>query len=170
MIFSNELIYYKSPKGIYVAQEQTGYSGRTPFSGTYLFNGKEPVSTHHDAWLFVPDETELTKLEQLKSGGRTNFRWALRDKDDELVKKLNLPEEISLEDAHEYDDDYSKYIGKECEQYSVRHFYTRKYDIADDYYEQLDFSIKFLGEIESEWTNNPVRDTYKVFKNKYKSE
>lgn len=171
MNLPEDLIYYKSPSGIYIASSaSTNYSGRSVLRGTYLFNGKTPVSTHHDAWLFIPDETELKKLEQLKSGGKINFRWALSNKDDELVKKLNLPEEISLEDAHEYDDDYSKYIGKECEQYSVRHFYDRVHDMADDYYEQIDFEIKFLGDIQSEWTNNLVTDTYKVYKTEYKSE
>ena len=85
-----KLDYYKSEKGIYVANHHISYLNRRDELDKHhpvKINGKQPQKTHHVSWLFVEGETELKSLSIETTGEICNYRWELKDSTPELVKK-----------------------------------------------------------------------------------
>lgn len=166
-----KLDYYKSEKGLFVSNSNKGYSGRRePISGKFKINGKDPQTTHANGWYFIDGEDEFSKFEKEVSGKRENYRWELKDSCPEPIA-ATLPKTISLEDSCEWydDDDYYDYrIGSDCKHYDYAIFYTRTSDLIPPEYVEEEVELNFLGEIQSEWTNNPVNDSYTVYKTSYK--
>jgi hypothetical protein len=167
-----KLEYYKSEKGIYVAQENISYLNRRELLGKrkpILINGKVPEKTNHVSWLFISGESELLSLSAKVTGEKHNYRWELKESTPELVADT-LPKVITKEDASEYCDDYELHIGKECEYHEYRSFYTRKHDVKPDYFKNSEIEISFLGDIQSDWVANPREAKYSVWRSSYKHE
>ena len=162
-----KLDYYKSEKGIYVANHHISYLNRRDELDKHhpvKINGKQPQKTHHVSWLFVEGETELKSLSIETTGEICNYRWELKDSTPELVKKT-LPKIITQEQSAEYYDDDDGYcIGGKCKHSEYQNFYTRTYDTNPAYFKDKDIEITLLGDIESNWVTSPVDAKYSVWR------
>lgn len=152
-----EIKFYTSEKGLFV--NFTGYGK------SYKINWKDIIPTHAKNWFFVPDEKELNSFQALRPEEKINFRWVLINPDSEIAKKLNLPKELSSEDACEHRDDGYPSFGEGSEYYEVKSMYHRICDRILPVHVDTEFTPIFLGYIQSEWTNNPITDTYTLITN-----
>ena len=157
-----KLEYYKSPEGIYVANQTKDYHNRRQVisSQDFLINGKKPQDTQDNSWSYIEGESEVNSLEIKGYATYENPRWERIDSTPEAISKL-IPELITCEDACEYLDNGDFHIGEasKWDQYSM--FFTRKLDRVEPSFNSQEFEVKFLGDVEVSQVIKPVRD-YKV--------
>lgn len=165
---STKLDYYKTDEGIYVANVMVSYLNRretNPKLIETLINGKSPTKTHHVSWVFVEGESDLIKVERLKTNQLGEYNYRLKSGVPATIRDL-VPTSMTLGESCEVycGDDYEWSIGTECKYYEYRSFYTRVADKLPDYYEELPIEVTFLGEVSKKELEYPSRSTYNVVK------
>lgn len=98
-----------------------------------LFDGVYPAASYKKNWLFIPKFP--TKIQKEVGGGKTNYRWELKDKSLSDKFKEVIPDEYSGEDYDFYFDDENMF----------------KFDSLYDY--KSDEIPKALEDVEIEWEN-----------------
>lgn len=132
----------ESENGLFVKSNLFGYTK------SYRINNgiHEISSTWHSQWHLLKGATEITSIEKLKKGERTNYRWGLKDPDD---NELKLPIELTVEEADEkYDNDgYEYYIGSECKYHKYSFLYKRIWDTLPDEWVEVKYEIQNKGKL-----------------------
>lgn len=147
---NTKFIAIKCENGLYVRNESS--YGSPVCSSERLNGGKhEMLPTWHDKWYLMKGADEITSYEKKVIGKRVNFRWELRDKDD---NPLGLPEVISQEDSHEKEYDYDWYIGEECEHYKYHSLYERVSDQLPDTWDDAECQVDYRGTVSVDDVDN----------------
>ena len=164
-----KIVTMVSEKGLFIAGGGSGinYQGvRNSLPNNLRFNGNvtEVQGTHHRSWGFLEGVTEITSVDQIAHGyDIINKRWVR----DDLPELSDLPEEISCEEACEYEDDeYDWVIGSDSKYARYSKFYTRKYDTKQKDYESVEFEVANLGTVSAKEATN-FTDMVILLKNRH---
>ena len=149
---NNKFIAISCEDGLYIKRESR-YTNTEALSTAQRINeGKhEIVSTWNKEWILLKGATEITSYQIHVSGKKANYRWELIDKDD---NPLQLPEVMSVEDAHEIEDDFEWRIGNECKYYKYHSLYYRASDRLPSTWENVEFEVEYRGELSVKDVNN----------------
>lgn len=105
-----------------------------------FFDGEKPQVTHCLNWFRI--KTVPTKIQRLISGKTINARWEIANPD-KLMPALNIPKVI------EYESDLETEIKESLGLSVFEALYTYCYDVAPDTYEDVEYEIDTILEIDN---------------------
>lgn len=158
---------YRTNLGLFISRViDAGYWLNYRLPDTYLYNGSLPKDTNHKDWILV-DGDVLSSVKEKVMGSRVNYKYQIKDPNDISEK---CPEFLTRDQVgYEVDDDYDSYWNNQDFK-KYRTWYKEIYDTTKDSWEDAEFEVKDLGEIEISSLSSPLNITYKVQRTNYPHE
>lgn len=155
------IVYYRVPNGIYLADKTIDWHGRRALSETNIYNGKELSGTHSKSWFFLEGESELKTIQMIKTLPRKLTGFILCN---DSLKSDTIPLELSKEQVQaEWDDDNCNYWwNNENIFFPLRPLYKEVYSQPVKYLEDVEFKTECLGELNIEPAEYSVDNRYFV--------
>lgn len=134
---------YKSKEGIFVSEVPAFSYRRDPIRfDIYMINDKNPKLTASEYWFFFPDESIFSVKRKVNSTA-INRRYELKD---ESMESEKIPLKLSREDVgYNQGGGYDTYWENFS---SLRSLYNEICDMTEESWEDIDFSVDLIGEIE----------------------
>lgn len=153
-----KLIYFTSPEGLYVANSEYGYSGRSSLPLSRI-NEKPIKPTFAETWGFIEGEQEINKIERKVSARTVCVGFTLKDKS---LASAKIPSYLSLSrsgynSSADYPWDDSPY-----KDYSS--LYEFVYEKTPETYEEVEFEVENKGNIEIKYRDKPADMKLTVYK------
>lgn len=126
------LIAIKTGEKVFVSDRVDGGSWYSSNLMGKLFDGEYPKATFNKAWVEVKNVPK--RIEEKRPETQVNRRYELR----EGFQETDLTPKV----IHEY------YIDDESEYYEVKGLYELKYDTQEEGYDNIDFEINVIAELE----------------------
>lgn len=167
---------YKSEDGLYISydNEHSSYCS-TIKNSSYRINKKEKENfedTHSKHWIFIPNEYGVQSVEKLIKGRPINYRYILKE-NIKTPDGVFLPKSLSNEEVGAcYDEEEYEWYwnNKECSWYGFERFYERVCDYEEDTWENIEFSVKHLGDIKKIDADRIKDVKYKVQRTEWENE
>lgn len=165
-----EIIGYKTEKGLYFANKKFNYgdSRSDLFGGEswkrILVNSSLPITkaTNINNWYFVEGSQEINKIQTKIENEK--LKVIMVRNEFVVPEGINLPSELSVEE-HCYFDDYEYVFKSDSPYYGFSNFYKQKTIYKEPYHKDVEFSIEYLGEINSEFIENRKPVSLNVYRN-----
>jgi hypothetical protein len=134
---------YTSKEGVFVAEVQKYSYGYYPIKfDVYRINDKDPKLTASGYWFFFPDK-DIFSVKRKVNPKNINHRYILKD---DSMKSKKIPLKLSREDVgYSQDSDYDTYWKNFS---SLRSLYKEIYDTTEGSWEEIDFTVDVIGDIE----------------------
>ena len=159
-----QLTAFTTKDGLFIASKTTRYDGRVPINSNYIVNGKELKSTHHKSWFLLPDEMEITSIEQPVAPKREPDYYTLRDSS--LFVEGKIPLNIPYSEVDGYYDCDDDWVWRNHT--AIQGLYVLKYKEIAGGLQPVPFEIEYAGEVEGS-INKPLETKFKI-SGKYQSD
>lgn len=154
------LKYYKAKNGLFVM------SDNYTFRDYYKINNKELNDTHSSKWFFIENETEIKSVSK-KQNDIIKYSFILKDQFKEAAKLYNLKKVLTEEDVgYGVDEDYD-IVWKDEKYKQYISFYNTQSEKITGSYEEVEFTTKFLGDIEYSFEGKPENYTIRRTNDQY---
>lgn len=154
-----DLIYYKTNKGLLVANAAMNYGTvRSNLPASALINDKPLKPTYSAVWYFIEGESEILSYKEKEPDTHIISSFQLKDAEMEIEGKIPFsfkPEEVE----QYYDEDEELYLWKYHS--SLSSLYEPVYSLVPGGYKDVDFSAECKGEVEGD-ISKPVDTTFRL--------
>jgi hypothetical protein len=157
-----KLIYYTSPEGIYIAEDEYGWNGRPDLKFSKV-NGKPTQKTFSKGWCFIAGEKEVNKIERFIPAKNVHIGFQLKDGS---LASEKIPSYLSLEEsAYNWGYDGDPWEDSPYKDYSS--LYEKVLEEIPETYEELEFEAENKGNLDIKYREKPADMRLTVYKTEW---